>query len=56
LVQWVAKPHITTWLREEEVVAHFPQACRQYLGNLARTSPKRLAHLARGAGPISDLL
>jgi len=56
LVQWVAKPTITTWLREEEVAAHLPRACRQCLANLARTSPKRLAHLARGAGPISKLL
>jgi len=56
LVQWVAKPHITSWLREEEVAAHFPQACRRYLADLACTSPKRLAHLARGAGPITKLL
>jgi len=56
LVEWVAKPHITTWLREEEVVPPFPQACRQYLANLACTSPKRLAHPTRGAGPITELL
>jgi len=56
LVQWVAKPHITTWLKEEEVATHFPQACRQHLANLAHASPKRLAHLARGAGPISKFL
>ena len=56
LIQWVAKPHLTTWLREEDVVAHFPQACREYLESLASTSPKRLAHLARSAGSIMDLL
>jgi len=54
LVQWAAKPYLTTWLREEEVVTPFPQACREYLKSLACTSPKGLAHLARSAGSIID--
>jgi len=56
LIQWAAKPHSTTRLREEEVVTHFPQTCREYLQSLARTSPNRLARLARSAGSIINLI
>jgi len=56
LVQWLAKPTITTWLREEDVTRHFPEACREYLTDLAHSSPRRFYNIARAAGPMSELL
>jgi len=58
LVQWLAKPTITTWLREEDVARYsrHPEACREYLTDLAHSSPRRFSYIARAAGPMSELL
>jgi len=52
LMAWAAKPGIKSWLSEEEIVEHFPEAAQEYLVQLKEECPRKWATIIKKAGPM----
>jgi len=53
-VDWLLKPGNPAWLKESEVVKHYPIACIEYIQKLRKTkATRKLANIAKNAGPIT---
>lgn len=51
-----AKPGYTTWITEEDLVKHFPEAAKEYLNRLKKEKSKRPSGIIKKAGPICEFL
>jgi len=55
-MEWAEKPGYSTWLSEEDLVKHYPNEAREYLGQFKRDKSRRLSAIIKWAGPITDLI
>jgi len=56
LMAWTAKPGLTSWLSESDVVEHYPQAAEDYLEKMEESSPRKWATIVKKAGPMVRLI